>query len=172
MQRIGEPEGRIKPRGTIKSERETNHAMNRTGWIVFAVALLVVALTSVEAQRGRGGGRRGSRGGEQFLRMRDQMEAIRAFPADALWAGLSFGIDLPDSQLVEIKPIIADAWSKRTVVLTVAKKQNSWDRAREVLEDLKENVDEKLKVHLTKDQRKKLRKLVKSSQDAVRFPRR
>ncbi len=150
--------------------------MSRTGWIVFAAALFVVALTSVEAQRGRGGGRGGRRGGfrggEQFQEMRNQMEAIRAFPVDAVWAGLSFGIDLPDSQLVAIKPIIADAWSKRNGVLTVAKKQNSWDRAREVLEDLKEDVDEKLEVLLTKDQRKKLKKMVKNSQNAIRFPRR
>ncbi len=104
--------------------------------------------------------------------MRAQMEAIRAFPVDALWVGLSFGIDLPDSQLIAIKPIIADAWAKRNGILTVAKKQDSWDRAKEVLEDLKKDVDEKLEVLLTKDQRKKLKKWIKKSQDDIGFARR
>jgi hypothetical protein len=100
------------------------------------------------------------------------MEAIRAFPLDVLWSGLSFGIDLPDSQLAVIKPIIADAWAKRNGILTVAKKQDSWDRAKEVMEDLKKGVDKKLEVLLTKDQRKKLKKLLKNSQESTGFSKR
>ena len=143
--------------------------------IGFAVALLIVGLMSAEAQFGGrrgGGGRGGGRGGDMGIpeEMRDRMEALRAFPVEAIWTGLSFGVDLPDSQLIMIKPVIADAWAKRNGILEIAKKDNTWKQAKEVLEDLKKDVDKKLEVILTKDQRKKLKKLVKSQDNAAGFP--
>ena len=144
--------------------------------IGFAVALLIVGLMSAEAQfgggrggGGKGGGRGGGRGGDMGIpeEMRDKMEALRAFPVEAIWTGLSFGVDLPDSQLIAIKPVIADAWTKRNSVLEIAKKDNTWKRAKEVLGELKEDVDEKLEVFLTKGQRKKLKKLVKNQDNTA-----
>ncbi len=92
-----------------------------------------------------------------------QMQALRAFPIDRQWTALSFACELSDSQLVLLRPIMADAYAKRLGVLKTARKGKSWEDAREVLDDLKDDVDDKLKVILTKDQRKKLKKAIKSS---------
>lgn len=134
----------------------------KTVLIGLFAAVLLFGFTSVEAQRGRGGfpGRSG-RG--DALKMRTQVQAIRAFPVERLWAELSFGIDLTEGQLAEIKPVVAEAWAKRNGVLKAAKKAGSWERAREVLETLKQDVDEKLAVLLTKDQQKRLKVLSESS---------
>ena len=138
--------------------------MHKTVLVTLFMAVLFLGIISAEAQRGRGRGRGGfpGRGGrEDSQKMRTQAEAIRAFPVEVLWAGLSFGLDLPDSQLVHIKPVIADAWAKRNGVLRVAKQDDSWERARDVLEELKEDVDGKLEVLLSKEQRKKLKDSMK-----------
>jgi hypothetical protein len=89
------------------------------------------------------------------------MEALRAFPVEAIWAGLSFGIDLPDSQLIIMKPVIAEAWTKKTSVLSSADDADDWEEAKDTLQRLKKDVDKKLEVLLTKDQRKRLKKLLK-----------
>ncbi len=133
----------------------------KTVLVSLIAGVLLFGLISAEAQRGRGRGGFPGRGGGDFQKMRTQAEAVRAFPVEMLWAGLSFGLDLPDSQLVHIKPVIADAWAKRNGVLKIAKKDDSWERAREVLEELKEDVDEKLEVLLTKEQQKMLKNSMK-----------
>ena len=58
---------------------------------------------------------------------------------------------------------MADAWAKGVGILKSAKKNGSWEDAKDVLEDLKDDVDDKLEVVLTKDQRKKMKKTVKNS---------
>ena len=134
----------------------------KTVLIGLFTAVLLFGLVSAEAQRGRGGfPGRGGRG--DIRKMRTQAQAIRAFPVERLWAGLSFGIDLTEGQLAEIKPVMAEAWAKRNGVLNVAKKAGSWERAREVLEALKQDVDEKLAILLTKEQHKRLKGLSESS---------
>ncbi len=80
----------------------------KTVLIGLFTAVLLFGLVSAEAQRGRGGfPGRGGRGG--IRKMRTQAQAIRAFPVERLWAGLSFGIDLTEGQLAEIKPVMAEA---------------------------------------------------------------
>ena len=134
----------------------------KTTLISLFVAVLLLGFTSTEAQRGRGGFP--GRGGLGDVRkMRTQAQAIRAFPVERLWAELSFGIDLTESQLAEIKPVMAEAWAKRNGVLDAAKEAGAWERAREVLEALRQRVDEKLAVLLTKEQQKRLKGLSESS---------
>ena len=142
---------------------------------VFLILIVGAKIAQVEAQRGRGGRGGGMRGGgnpEQFQKMRVQAMAIRAFPVERIWAGLSFGIDMPDSQLTIIRPIIQDAWSKRKGVLEVAKEDKTWKQAKEVLEGLNKEIGNKLEVLLTKDQRKKLKKLMKQTDFSKNMNRR
>lgn len=130
-------------------------------------AICLFAVTSGDAQRGGGGGRGGGRGGATRggaqPEMMAQMQALRVLPIDLQWAALSFACELSDSQLVTLRPIIADVYAKRSGVLKAAKKNKSWDAARDVLDDLKDDLDDQLKVLLTKDQRKKLKKAVKDN---------
>jgi hypothetical protein len=134
--------------------------------IFVAVAGVISLLTVVagHAQHGGGGGRPGGmRGGGMPPEMMAQIQALRAYPLERQWTALSFACELSDSQLVMLRPVMADAWAKRTGVLKAAKKNKSWEDAKEVLDDLKDEVDEKLEVVLTKDQRKKLKKAIKNS---------
>ena len=133
------------------------------GSMIF-VLLIGANFAYVEAQRGRGG-RGGGMGGNrgQVQRMRAQAMAIRAFPVERIWSGISFGISVPDSQLTIIRPIIKDAWAKRQGVLQIAKKDKSWKQAQEVLSALNKETDKKLEVLLTKAQRKQLKKLLKKT---------
>lgn len=114
----------------------------------------------------RGGGMdRG--GGRQMPReMQDKMEALRALPVDQIWSAISFGIDLPDSQLVTLKPLFTDSWAKKQQILAAAASSSDWDEARGELKRLRKELDRKLKTVLTKDQRKSLEKLIKK-QDNV-----
>ena len=137
----------------------------------FPCSILIILLfgayvAQVEAQRGRGGRRGGMGGGgnsEQFQRMRGQAMALRAFPVERLWSGLSFGIEMPDSQLTIIRPIIQDAWSKRKDILEVASQDKTWKLAKEVLGGLNKEIKNKLDMLLTKDQNRKLKKLMKKT---------
>lgn len=143
----------------------------KTVLVSLIAGVLLFGLISAEAQRGRGRGGFPGRGGADFQKMRTQAEAVWAFPIEMLWAGLSFGLDLPDSQLVHIKSVIADAWVKRNGILKITKKEDSWERAREVLEELKKDVDEKLEVLLTKEQQKRLKDSMKRGDFSSRFGR-
>ena len=137
----------------------------------FPCSILIILLfgayvAQVEAQRGRGGRRGGMSGGgnrEQFQRIRGQAMALRAFPVERLWSGLSFGIEMPDSQLTIIRPIIQEAWSKRKDILEVASQDKTWKLANEVLGGLNKEIKNKLDVLLTKDQNRKLKKLMKKT---------
>ena len=105
----------------------------------------------------------GQRPGGMQPEMMAQVQALRAFPLEQQWTALSFACELSDSQLIMLRPIIADAYAKRLGVLEAARKNKSWDDAKDVMDDLKDDVDEKLEVVLTKDQRKKLKKAIKNS---------
>ena len=105
----------------------------------------------------------GRRPGGMQPEMMAQMQALRAFPLEQQWTALSFACELSDSQLVMLRPIIADAYAKWLGVLEAARKNKSWEDAKEVLDDLKNDVDDKLEVILTKDQRKKMKKAIKNS---------
>jgi hypothetical protein len=131
-------------------------------------AICLITVVSGHAQRGGGGGGRGGMGGGQRPggmqpEMMAQVQALRAFPLEQQWTALSFACELSDSQLIMLRPIIADAYAKRLGVLEAARKNKSWDDAKDVMDDLKDDVDEKLEVVLTKDQRKKLKKAIKNS---------
>ncbi len=152
--------------------------MNRKAGLISLIGfLIIIGLVSAEAQF-PGGGRGGGRGGggmgmrpQMPEEMRYKMEALRAFPVEAIWAGLSFGIDLPDSQLIIIKPVIAEAWAKRSSVLTSADDADDWEEAKDTLKRLKKDVDKVLEVLITKDQRKKLKKLLKQQTKIAKFGR-
>ena len=83
---------------------------------------------------GRGGMRGGiDRGGRRMPReIQDKMEALRALPVDQIWSAMSFGIDLPDSQLVVLKPLFTDSWAKRQrkSLEKLIKKQNNVSKMR------------------------------------------
>ena len=110
---------------------------------------------------GRGGGRGGRSGGGEPQGMRDQMEALREFPIDALWSAISFGLELGDEQLAAIRPILANAWKLRKDVFTVAKEDDTWKAAKDRMKDLRKQVEGQLEQHLTKDQMKFLKKVQK-----------
>ena len=136
------------------------------GVVGILLALLAVGIVSVEAQRGgmgrgRGGFDRGD--SEQMEKMRAQMEAVRVFQVDALWSALSFGLDLPEAQMLVLKPIMANVWSKRNMLMNIGKERGSWEEVRDELKDLKKDVDQKLKDILSKDQQKALKKLLKEN---------
>ena len=92
---------------------------------------------------------------------RDQMEAMRQFPIDALWSAISFGLDLEDTTLASIRPILANAWKQRNEIFKIAKEDDTWKAAKERMEDLREQVEKQLEGLLTKDQMKVLKKLQK-----------
>jgi len=104
--------------------------------------------------------------------MKDRMEAMRAFPVEQMWVGLSFATDLADSQLVALRPIVSESWQQKMAVLGGAGKSQTWEDAAGKLRDLKKALDKKLKVILTKDQRKALEKLLKSQRRMSETPRR
>lgn len=97
------------------------------------------------------------------------MEALRALPVDQIWSAMSFGIDLPDSQLVVLKPLFTDSWAKRQQILAAAADSNDWDEAKDELKRLKKELDRKLKTVLTKDQRKSLEKLIKKQNNVSKM---
>ena len=76
------------------------------GRAVLLLGVLMVASGFQDALAQRGGMGRGGRGGmsRQFQEAREQMQALRAFPVEVLWSTLSFGIDVPDSQLIVMMP--------------------------------------------------------------------
>jgi len=140
----------------------------RTGLLVL---MLLVGSMGVEAQpggggMGRGGGMRGN--SEMMEKMRDQMEALRAFPVDEMWAALSLGMDVPDDKLKAIRVIMTDAWKKRQEWLAHAQEHGSWKEVKEELDDLKKTVGGQLKSILDKDQQKALQTLLKQSERANR----
>lgn len=131
-------------------------------------AFCLLTVVSLHAQRGGMGGGRGGMGGGRPQRgmqpeMMAQMQALRAFPLEQQWTALSFACELSDSQLVMLRPIIADAYSKRLGVLEAARKNESWDDAKDILDDLNDEVDDKLEVVLTKDQQKTLKNAIKNA---------
>jgi len=113
-------------------------------------------MASGQPGRGRRGGGGGDMGGA-----RDQMEAMRQFPIDALWSAISFGLDLEDTTLASIRPILANAWKQRNEIFKIAKEDDTWKAAKERMEDLREQVEKQLEGLLTKDQMKVLKKLQK-----------
>jgi hypothetical protein len=144
------------------------------------VLMLVVGIVGAEAQRGGGGGGRGGggmgggRGGnpEMMEKMRDQMEALRAFPVGEMWSALSLGMDLPEDKLKALRVIMTDTWKKRQEWLAHAAEHGSWKEVKEELQDLKKRVDKQVKAILDKDQQKALKNLLKQSERINRSGRR
>ena len=152
-----------------------------------AVALLILmGPMGAEAQRGGGGGKGGGglRGGgtrdqgamqrptDGHLpkEIRDKIEALKAFPVDRMWSALSFGVGLPDTQLVTLKPLFTDSWARKQHILAAAEESKDWEEAKDELKRLEKQLDRKLKTVLTKDQRKSAEKLIKKQEKLSRVP--
>lgn len=139
---------------------------------VVVAVLAILASGVAEAQfggRGRGGAR-GSRG-DDMADQRDRVEAINEFPVDALWSAITFGLDLSDEALVEIRPIVAHAWQQRRTVFQVARQDDTWKAAKERMKDLRKQVEDQLEQHLAKDQMKLLKDLLKEMRKTARAGR-
>lgn len=151
----------------------------KSGIIGVLAMLLVLGTTSVEAQRGGGGkggsmGRGGGMGGnpEMMEKMRDQMDALRAFPVGEMWSALSLGMDLPEDKLKGLRLVMRDAWKKRQEWLAHAAKHGSWKEVKEELQDLQKTVDKQVRAMLNKDQQKTLKNLLKQNERINRSGRR
>lgn len=141
-----------------------------------AVLLVMLGVSSVGvfAQRGggmgRGGGMRGN--SEMMEKMRDQMEALRAFPVAEMWSALSLGMDVPDDTRKMLRVVMMDAWKKRHEWLLHAQEHGTWKEVEDELKDLRKTVEGQVKAMLNKDQQKELKELLKQSERMSRSGRR
>ena len=108
---------------------------------IFCAVFLVLG-DGTEAQRRGGGGGGGGGGrnlppglqGERPRADRTRAEALRALPVAQIWAELSFGMDIGDDKIAELKPILAAAYENRTAVLKEAHEEDTWAFAKGQLE--------------------------------------
>ena len=139
---------------------------------LFFVVMLMASVVGVEAQPGGGMGR-GMRGNSEMMeRMRDQMEALRAFPVSEMWSALSLGMDLPEDTQKMLRVIMMEAWKKRHEWLLHAQEHGTWKEVKDELKDLRKTVDGQVKAMLNKDQQKELKALLKQSERISRLGRR
>ena len=139
---------------------------------LFFVVMLMASVVGVEAQPGGGMGR-GMRGNSEMMeKMRDQMEALRAFPVSEMWSALSLGMDLPEDTQKMLRVIMMEAWKKRHEWLLHAQEHGTWKEVKDELKDLRKTVDGQVKAMLNKDQQKELKALLKQSERISRLGRR
>lgn len=145
------------------------------GLVAALAIVLALGTTTPEAQRGGGGGGRGGgmRGNPEMMeKMRDQMEALRAFPVGEMWSALSLGMNLPEDKLKALRVIMTDSWKKRQEWLALAAEHGSWNEVKEELQDLRKSVHKQVQAMLDKDQQKALNNLLKQSERINRSNRR
>ena len=144
----------------------------RSRGLLWAVVLLAAGVVNADAQWGGGyGGGLGGGGGttrrqsprgnpEQMKKMIARLDAIRVLPVEAMWTALSLGMTLGEDQLVTLKPVMVDAWKQRQQLLAEAQPKDTWEEAKQKLNDLKDKVDVQVEAALTKDQQKEYKKLL------------
>lgn len=122
----------------------------------------------VEGQRrgGFGGGR--GQDGEAMMAMRTKMEALRACPVDAMWAVLSFEVELTDKQRAGAASTMKDAWKMRRDVFAFSEKHDAWDEGRKRMRDLRKKTDARLRAALDEEQWKVYEGALKNAEKAVR----
>ena len=139
---------------------------------MFFLAILMASAVGVAAQPGGGMGR-GMRGNPEMMeKMRDQMEALRAFPVSEMWSALSLGMDVPQEKRNALRVIMMEAWKKRHEWLLHAQEHGTWKEVKDELKDLRKTVDGQVKAILDKDQQKELKELLKQSERIGRSGRR
>ena len=113
--------------------------------LCLAVALVVVFAGSLWAQPACGGGRWGGIGAAQYL--------------DRSWTAVSFAIELTPEQVTNLRPTFGAAWKTRVEVMQKVMaaaqgpdRQAAMQEALPIFQQIKTDIDAKLKEVLTADQ--------------------
>lgn len=136
--------------------------------LVFSALFAVQKLTQAQPPGGPGGP--GGMGSPPA-----GMMVMQILPLESQWAQISFGMDVSDDALIKVRKAFQDTWNKRKAIMDKA--QNVGDDAdarramRTDLENLKKELDTKLKGILTTKQLEELAKWEKENQSRFQMRR-
>lgn len=78
------------------------------------------------------------------------MDAVNALSIESMWAVLNFGMNLSPDKVSILKDPFSDAWNRRASILEDASKkgETDWGAIKEELQDMKKDLDGKIKATL------------------------
>lgn len=134
--------------------------------LVFSGFFAVQKLTQAQPPGGPGGAMGAPPAG---------MMVMQILPLESEWAHISFGMDVSDDALIKARKVFQDTWNKRKAILDKAQSAGDDADARRAmrtdLENLKKELDTKLKGILTTKQMEELAKWEKENQSRFQMRR-